>query len=116
MSSPPIDIDSLTQELQNLHLRIEQIERTIAAQTASQRGRIESAANERHEINGIAVGDRVRVKNKVKKPATWISETPWSANKERIATVTRVTPLQIHFVTDNGTRTWRAPNNLEKLF
>jgi hypothetical protein len=115
MNNRPIDIDSLTQELQNLHLRIEQIERAIAAQTATQ-GRSESATDERREINGIAVGDRVRVKNKVKKPATWISDTPWSANKERIATVTRVTPSQIHYVTDNGTRTWRAPNNLEKVF
>ena len=35
--------------------------------------------------------------------------------KERQGTVTRVTAEQIHIVTDNGTRTWRAPQNLRKI-
>jgi hypothetical protein len=26
-----------------------------------------------------------------------------------------VTPSQIHFITDNGVKTWRAPNNVKKL-
>ena len=69
----------------------------------------------RERVNGIAEGDRVRVKNRVRKPATWTSETEWTEAKERLATVTRVTKEQIHFVTDNGTRTWRAPNNLRRL-
>lgn len=62
-------------------------------------------------------GDRVRIKakNKVRKPATWNTQVPWSEDKERTATVTRVTPTQIHFITDNGVETWRAPNNLYKI-
>jgi hypothetical protein len=66
-------------------------------------------------VNGIVKGDRIRIKNKVKKPATWTSRVDWSAEKERIATVTRVTPSQVHYITDNGVKTWRAPNNVEKL-
>ncbi len=116
MRSAPIDIDSLTQELRNLRVRIEHIEGVLAEHQAVTDVQFElSEDDDRREVNGIAVGDRVRVKNKVKKPATWISTTPWSADKERVATVTRVTPTQIHFVTDNGTKTWRAPNTLEKL-
>jgi hypothetical protein len=72
-----------------------------------------SSSEER--VNGIAKGDRVRIKNRVRKPATWTSETEWTEAKERLATVTRVTLEQIHFVTDNGTRTWRAPNNVRRL-
>jgi hypothetical protein len=62
-------------------------------------------------------GDRVRIKarNKVRKPATWDKRIPWSEDKERTATVTRVTPTQIHFITDNGVETWRAPNNIYKI-
>ena len=65
----------------------------------------------------IVIGDRVRIKkrNKVRKPATWTSQVAWSAEKERTATVTRVTPTQVHFITDNGVETWRAPNNLDKI-
>ena len=66
-------------------------------------------------VNGIRRGDRVTIKNKIRKPATCSNETEWTKEKERIATVTRVTNEQIHFVTDNGTKTWRAPNNLSKL-
>ena len=69
----------------------------------------------KERINGIAEGDRVRIKNKVRKPATWSSAVVWTEAKERLATVTRVTRDQVHFVTDNGTRTWRAPNNLTRL-
>jgi hypothetical protein len=66
-------------------------------------------------VNGIAKGDRVRIKNRVRKPATWTSTTEWTEAKERVATVTRVTREQIHFVTENGTHTWRAPNNVRLL-
>lgn len=66
-------------------------------------------------VNGITRGDRVTIKNKIRRPATCTDETEWTKEKERVATVTRVTNDQIHFVTDNGTRTWRAPNNLSKL-
>jgi hypothetical protein len=69
----------------------------------------------RERVNGIAEGDRVRIKNKVRKPATWSSAVVWTEAKERLATVTRVTRDQVHFVTDNDTRAWRAPNNLVLL-
>ncbi len=65
-------------------------------------------------VNGFKQGDRVVIKNKVIKPATRIDAT-WTKEKEQVATVTRVTENQVHFITDNGTRTWRAPNNLSKL-
>jgi hypothetical protein len=65
-------------------------------------------------VNGISQGDRVVIKNKVTKPATCVDKN-WTKERERIATVTRVSKDQIHFVTDNGTRTWRAPNNLVRL-
>jgi hypothetical protein len=66
-------------------------------------------------VNGIRRGDRVTIKNKIRRPATCSDESKWTKEKERVATVTRVTNDQIHFVTDNGTKTWRAPNNLSKL-
>jgi hypothetical protein len=36
----------------------------------------------------IAVGDRIWIKNKLKKPATWTSNRPWVEKEGRTATVT----------------------------
>jgi hypothetical protein len=60
-------------------------------------------------------GDRVRITNRVRKPATWPRTAEWEERKERLGTVTRVTAEQIHIITDNGTRTWRAPQNLKRV-
>ena len=65
--------------------------------------------------NGIVKGDRVRIINKVKRPAVWTSQLAWDKERERYATVTRVTPTQVFFTTDNGVETWRAPNNLRRI-
>jgi hypothetical protein len=61
----------------------------------------------------LCSGDRIHIKNKLKKPADWNNSIKWV--EERRATVTRVLEGQIHFVTDNGVRTWRAPNNVRRL-
>lgn len=94
-------------------------EASILAQIAARSAGTPSgavAATTGRRVNGIAEGDRIRIKNRVRKPATWISEnSEWTEAKERLATVTQVTQGQIHFVTDNGTRTWRAPNNVRLL-
>ena len=58
-------------------------------------------------------GARVRIKNKIRKPAT--AGRDWSEENERLATVTGTRVDQVHIVTDNGTRTWRAPNNLQRI-
>ena len=64
-----------------------------------------------------AVGDRVRILNKVKKPATWDNRIAWcETSSARQATVTEVRPKQIFSTTDNGIETWRAPNNLRKVY
>jgi hypothetical protein len=58
-------------------------------------------------------GDRVRITNKVRKPAS--AGQTWTEAKERLATVTSVNETQVFILTDNGTRTWRGPNNLRTL-
>jgi hypothetical protein len=113
-------VDELIEELRSLRIQqatlIDRIENAI---------RIESEQNERNEreqndddagaravfVFGFRKGDRVRIKNKVKKPAA--AGPTWSESRERLATVTRIRADQIHIRTDNGTATWRAPNNLE---
>ena len=70
-------------------------------------------SNEGMEDSPITCGDRKRIKNKLKRPADWNNTIEWV--EERRATVTRVLEGQIHFVTDNGVRTWRAPNNVRRL-
>ena len=61
-------------------------------------------------------GDRVYIKNKLNKPATWNNSTKWVETEGRTATVTEVIQKghikQVHFITDNGVHTWRATNNI----
>jgi hypothetical protein len=65
--------------------------------------------------HGFARGDRVVITNKLNKPADWPSNAEWIESKGKTATVTRIYKGQVHFLTDNGVSTWRAPNNLRKL-
>lgn len=112
-------IDTLIAELKSLKIReadiIAQLETAAAEQRRGQRR--ETNTDTRVVVSGtnaLARGDRVRITNRVRKPATWNNDIRWEEDKERSATVTKVTPDQVHIVTDNGVRTWRAPNNLKK--
>ena len=118
MRSDP-KIEDLIEELKALRVRETAIIREIEAANELRIRRASINATERRETNNaeavpncIRTGDRVRITNKIRRPAT--ATATWTEQLERIATVTRVTPEQIHIVTDNGTRTWRAPNNLRK--
>jgi hypothetical protein len=106
----------LIEELQALRIRetaiIARLEQVNRARNGGNDANENRGNNEAGEPNphGFTRGDRVRITNRVRRPAT--AGPTWSEARERLATVTRVIPDQIHVVTDNGTRTWRAPNNL----
>jgi hypothetical protein len=100
-------IHELIKELKELHLReaeiIAIIDETNAVRTDQRSETVD------HEFEK---GDRVKVKNQVKKPANWGNDT-WNYQQARVATVTFTTTDRIYFVTDNGIKTWRSPRNLE---
>ena len=100
-----LDVNTLIKELQALKLRVARLERENK----------ESAEQRTTTNNELAVGDRVIIKNRTHKPKNWPPEKDWSDKKERIATVTKITVNQVYFTTDNGTRTWRAPHNLNTI-
>jgi hypothetical protein len=64
-------------------------------------------------------GDRIWIKNKLHKPANWNNRIEWIEREGKTATVTEVLTRgpseQVHFITDNGVQTWRAPNNVYLL-
>ena len=61
----------------------------------------------------LEVGDRIVIINNVRRPSNWIR--PWSARRERHATVTRIgTDGKVFFTTDNGVKTWRNSTNVKK--
>ena len=97
-------IEDLTRELNELKIRQAVLIAAIS--------RLQAAPN---VVNGIEVGDRVWIKNKVRKPAHWPSQTPWVESEYRTARVTKVSARQIFVLTDNGIDTWRAPNNLRRI-
>jgi hypothetical protein len=115
-------IEELIDELRELRLR----ESAVIAQLES-RARInpsgtttiarqrQTTREETVTVNGLARGDRICIKNKVHRPATWNNDFEWTKEKERTATITRVQADQIHFITENGVETWRAPNNVQKI-
>lgn len=118
------NIEELIEELHELKIREAEltvrIERARLARTERATvGALESSDNSHSQLggpfftNGFRPGDRVRVTNKVRKPAT--AGSAWTEARERLATVTKVIPDQVHILTDNGTKTWRAPNNLKRV-
>ena len=102
------DIDQLTTELRDLKIRVAQLE---AAAIDRESGCSASTA----AAPVFQRGDRVKIKNKLKKPATWPSDITWNQDAAQVATVTHNYREQVHFRTDNGVKTWRAQNNLVKL-
>jgi hypothetical protein len=107
-------VEDLIRELKSLNLRRNEIFAELeAAYTGCDGEEVTRRPASGSVANGINKGDRIRIRNKVKKPAAWTR--PWDKEKERTATVTRVTATQVHYITDNGVETWRAPNNVERV-
>ena len=115
-------IEQLTVQLRNVTLRLAQLEAA-----ADQRGDFVSSAStaaapvDKGDVGSSAKkatapipqkGDRVYITNAVNKPQFW--KGLWEQDKAQKATVTHFYKGQIHFVTDNNIRTWRAVNNLTK--
>ena len=114
-------IDDLINLLQELRVQesavIARIQRATQLSERSGRQPISQEGHQAHEDTAndqpeqrFNIGARVRIINKVKKPAT--AGRDWTEERERLATVIRVRGEQVHIVTSNGTKTWRAPNNL----
>ena len=99
---PTDDIAALTRELSRLQVRVTQLE--AAASIPHNPGPL-----------GFKKGDRVRIRNKVKRPANWDVKQAWDPEAAQSATVTHTYLEQVHFLTDNGVATWRARNNLTLL-
>ena len=109
--------EDLIEELRTLKIReteiVAELGRVNRARPGTNERNNRDNDNQTTVVNGIRRGDRVRITNKVRKPAT--AGPTWTEGKERLATVTSVTATQVHFETDNGTKTWRGPNNLRLL-
>jgi hypothetical protein len=118
-------IEQLTTQLRNVSLRLAQLE--VAARTSGKDIKSSAdaavaapksaarAAATTGSITGVPFiqkGDRVIIVNIVNKPQNWNRE--WDQSKAQKATVTHFYKGQVHFITDNGIRTWRAINNLTK--
>ena len=108
----PTDIDLLIAELANLRVRVAQLE--VAAATDHRTAqRVQEDDTLRRVDDPFRPGDRVRITNKVKRPATWDNSNSWNQKAAQRATVTRIYKEQVHFRTDNGIETWQARNNLQ---
>ena len=97
------NIDDLLTELKALKIRVARLE-------TDQRREQASHDSERK----IQVGDKVKIKNKIRKPANWPKDKTWTEPLERQATVTKITDDRVYITTGNGTHTWRHINNLKK--
>ncbi|MGL4349107.1 MAG: hypothetical protein ACRCT2_00745 [Plesiomonas shigelloides] len=118
--------DELTRQLQQLTLQ-EATLRTQLTTTTTEIERVRQQilrhaknTNEQTGSRNIQVGDRIRVLNptKLRTPQT----KQWRENEQR-GTVTGITsdsksPLdttRYHYITDNGTKTWRKAHNIQLL-
>jgi hypothetical protein len=95
-------ITLLTEELRALNLRTQRLEAELHA--LQQREALQA---------DFAKGDRVYITNRVRRPSSWLKNwTNDTVENEKRATVTHKIRDRVWLVTDNGTKTWRAPHNL----
>ena len=104
------EIEALTIQLQAINLRLAQLE---AAAGQEQKATEHSAG--KAAVSDIKRGDRVHIVNKLKKPSNWSAHVEWHQKDAQRGTVTHFYKGQVHFVTDNGVKTWHAINNLRKI-
>jgi len=105
-------IELLIAELSALRVRVGHLETELNSLRAHEEAR--TRINE--TSFALKKGDRVRIINTIKRPANWINS--WddgTIEKERHATVSHVTSKRVWVITDNGTKTWRAPNNVRRI-
>lgn len=114
-------VEELVRELQELHIR----EAAIIAELATRTGtepKESTDSDEGQRASGprpgrpFVVGERVRIRNDIRKPTNWTGV--WDArNKEayRRAVVTAVEAGKVYLRNDLGIETWRAPKNLLRL-
>lgn len=116
-------LQDLVQELRTLRIReaqiLDRIE-VIATKTPAEEKEQPPASSAEAATPGFKIGDRIVIQNKVKKPANWSDQHPWLESEHRVATIRDIirlgpTNIQIHFITDGGIETWRAPNNVSLL-
>ena len=108
-------IEQLTAQLRNVTLRLAQLEAAAvrrgdlvcSASTAAAPVDAEAVGSSASTaaVPILQKGNRVYITNAVKKPQYW--NGTWEQDKaQNKATVTHFYKGQIHFVTDNGIRTW----------
>ena len=71
--------------------------------------------NKRDTKSFFAPGDKIKVRNAVKRPSTAGSQ--WTKDKERRGEVEsyETESDKVWYITENGTRTWRLAKNVKKI-
>jgi hypothetical protein len=110
------EIQQLTAQLRSVTIRLEQLEAAAGREkNGSSAGTAAAPSSAKRAAAPILQkGDRVNITNTVNKPRSWNNNVEWDQEKAQRATVTHFYRGQVHFITDNGVRTWRAINNLTK--
>jgi hypothetical protein len=117
------EIGLLTTQLRGINIRLAQLEAAAEQdkRPTTERSARTAAATIIESSTGTAAasvikkGDRVNIVNKLNKPSTWSPHVEWCQENAQRGTVTHFHKGQVHFITDNGVKTWRAINNLRKI-
>ena len=115
------EIGLLTTQLRGINIRLAQLEAAAEQdkRPTTERSARTAAASITERSAGTAAasviknGDRVNIANKLN---TWSPHVEWWCQEDaQRSTVTHFHKEQVHFITDNGVKTWRAINNLRKI-
>ena len=94
------------QEEARIHQRLEELHRETSSRPTSPAASVQVRETfQEVDINSLAIGDRVQVKNNSRIASSFRNI------KGKIGTVTRIEPNKVYF-TIQDRETWRAPHNL----
>jgi ribosomal protein L21E len=106
------NIEQLIQQVASLSLQVAELKTLIKSQ-AQPTTALHNRRTGAHPT--FAIGDRVHIINKVKKPSHWTG--PWDQKQAQVGTVTAVDQdrNRVHILTNNKTNTWRIHKNVNHL-
>lgn len=109
-------IDEILRQLETLRISEAHLLAELQAENRRRNRQSGTSAAPETGTRRIAVGSRVRITNRIKRPANW--DGSWTAatiEQSAFATVSRITGERYYIRTDTGINTWRSERNLRLL-
>ena len=105
-------VDQLIRKLKEIKVQESKILDQLEEARSRETRRARQASIVTADPNPFKKGDQVKILNKIRLPKS--KQGRPATSDDRIAVVTDIKGDKVHFIIDNGTKTWRLHKNLQR--